>query len=276
MLLFGITVLSMYGSFIINIWKDKGHPYLFVRQPQSELPVSNRQCELCPCECKIDRNIFARDNGDLNETRGENPSPHVDNEKENVTLQHEILSNVLAQDKRFLMKLDTTKLTHGLNLNVTPKNALQEKEKLQNASRETRTPQSTNNLRSLPTTLYKLASNIFDTVPKEFLQQFKNPCWYDKRRELLCLPYFYILGFPKCGTTDIWDKIHHHPEVEKTAIKEPHFWRGDSSATTIISNYRFVPYATNVTNEMYTNADIIHEITPNAKIIIAIREPVER
>lgn len=51
---------------------------------------------------------------------------------------------------------------------------------------------------------------------------------------------------------------------------------GDSSATTIISNYRFVPYATNVTNEMYTNADIIHEITPNAKIIIAIREPVER
>lgn len=51
---------------------------------------------------------------------------------------------------------------------------------------------------------------------------------------------------------------------------------GDGSATTVISHARYVPFFPNVTAGMYTAVDIIKEITPAAKMIIAIREPAER
>ncbi|XP_071831137.1 carbohydrate sulfotransferase 15-like isoform X2 [Apostichopus japonicus] len=165
------------------------------------------------------------------------------------------------------------------------------------------------NWRNLPAKLYNLAPVIFDTVPRDFLPQFKNPCWYSSHKQLLCLPYFYILGFPKAGTTDLWDKVNNHPKVSRTRKKETHFWRdrrigsasgflsymsnalflnnrlqngetdcvfGDGSATTVISHARYVPFFPNVTAGMYTSVDIIKEITPAAKMIIAIREPAER
>lgn len=150
----------MYGSFVVNIWTEKGHPYLFVRQPQSELPVSSRQSELCPCECKLERNISVRHRGDLNVISGEDSFLHVDNEKEHMTLQSKFGSKFHTQDKRFLKKLHTTNVTHDVNLNVTSKNSLQETRKSHNFSRETRAPQSSNNLRNLPATLYKLAPSV--------------------------------------------------------------------------------------------------------------------
>ena len=30
----------------------------------------------------------------------------------------------------------------------------------------------------------------------------KNPCWYEGEK-ILCLPYFYLVGSAKCGTTDL-------------------------------------------------------------------------
>lgn len=41
---------------------------------------------------------------------------------------------------------------------------------------------------------------------------------------LRCLPRFYIIGQPKCGTTDLYDRLRLHPEVQFSAIKEPHWW----------------------------------------------------
>ncbi|KAJ0060521.1 hypothetical protein NL108_015006, partial [Boleophthalmus pectinirostris] len=41
---------------------------------------------------------------------------------------------------------------------------------------------------------------------------------------LRCLPYFYIIGQPKCGTTDLYDRLRLHPEVKFTMFKEPHWW----------------------------------------------------
>lgn len=41
--------------------------------------------------------------------------------------------------------------------------------------------------------------------------------------KLYCLPYFFLAGMPKCGTTDIWSKISQHPQVA-AAQKEPHWW----------------------------------------------------
>lgn len=39
-----------------------------------------------------------------------------------------------------------------------------------------------------------------------------------------CLPYFYIIGQPKCGTTDLFDRLRFHPDVRLALLKEPHWW----------------------------------------------------
>lgn len=108
---------------------------------------------------------------------------------------------------------------------------------------------------------------IFTAIPRIFLPNLKNPCWYEEffgnitadpygknlyalyskrfqaiydhlRRafpahlhqhagrhyRLRCLPFFYIIGQPKCGTTDLYDRLRLHPEVHFTTMKEPHWW----------------------------------------------------
>lgn len=97
----------------------------------------------------------------------------------------------------------------------------------------------------------------------EYESMFQNPCWYEELHtpdpyenntyipfspsakrmlakltehwvdefdvgrnlsRLRCLPYFLIIGQPKCGTTDLFWKISKHPDVETPPIKELHWW----------------------------------------------------
>ncbi|XP_066276669.1 carbohydrate sulfotransferase 15-like isoform X1 [Branchiostoma lanceolatum] len=41
---------------------------------------------------------------------------------------------------------------------------------------------------------------------------------------LRCLPYFYIIGMPKCGTSDLYLRLTKHPDVVGGLKKEPHWW----------------------------------------------------
>ncbi|KAL4640155.1 carbohydrate sulfotransferase 15 isoform X1 [Arapaima gigas] len=109
--------------------------------------------------------------------------------------------------------------------------------------------------------------HLFSVIPRQFLPNVKNPCWYEEhsgnmssdpygsnlyarysrrfrtifdylrsafwehlhRRgerhyRMRCLPYFYIIGQPKCGTTDLYDRLRLHPDVRFTTFKEPHWW----------------------------------------------------
>lgn len=45
-----------------------------------------------------------------------------------------------------------------------------------------------------------------------------------KLYRMRCLPYFYIIGQPKCGTTDLYDRLRLRPDVKFTTFKEPHWW----------------------------------------------------
>ncbi|KAL0178827.1 hypothetical protein M9458_024269, partial [Cirrhinus mrigala] len=101
---------------------------------------------------------------------------------------------------------------------------------------------------------------MFSVIPQYFLPDVKNPCWFEelrgnvsedpygsnlfghsfrqisgsfrlrltrhdgKLRRLRCLPYFYIIGQPKCGTTDLYERLRLHPDVLLTPPKEPHWW----------------------------------------------------
>ncbi|KAK7471388.1 hypothetical protein BaRGS_00035940 [Batillaria attramentaria] len=65
--------------------------------------------------------------------------------------------------------------------------------------------------------------DLLQLGPFPFFNNFRNPCWYEENSSLgmSCLPYFYLAGFPKCGTTDLWNRICMHPDVARPAHKEP-------------------------------------------------------
>ena len=72
--------------------------------------------------------------------------------------------------------------------------------------------------------------DMFTFLPpkKDFMKEFKNPCWKGKdaldRDNLFCLPYFFIIGFTKCGTTDLFAILKTHILISSRASKETHFF----------------------------------------------------
>ncbi|OWF53146.1 carbohydrate sulfotransferase 15-like [Mizuhopecten yessoensis] len=64
---------------------------------------------------------------------------------------------------------------------------------------------------------------------------YKNPCWRGEKGLLGCVPYFFVLGFPKCGTTDLFNRIKLHPGYVPPLFKEIHW----------ITRYRFFPLGRN-------------------------------
>lgn len=59
-----------------------------------------------------------------------------------------------------------------------------------------------------------------------FLKEYKNPCWTDNRT-FRCLPYFYLIGNAKCGTTDFFRRLNLHPDIlpnKGNFQKETSFW----------------------------------------------------
>ena len=58
---------------------------------------------------------------------------------------------------------------------------------------------------------------------------------------LRCLPYFYIPGFSKSGTTDLYEAIFEHPDTVKPPLKEPIFWNRIRYKSKIIVRIKNVP-----------------------------------
>ncbi|XP_063819375.1 carbohydrate sulfotransferase 15-like [Pseudophryne corroboree] len=117
--------------------------------------------------------------------------------------------------------------------------------------------------RRIPDTkeLEKYEPHLFSVIPQRFLHLSSSPCWYQEydgngsdpygmnkyalqkifkemrqgfqsrlklqkghQYRLRCLPHFYIIGQPKCGTTDLYDRLRLHPNIHFSVIKEPHWW----------------------------------------------------
>lgn len=169
---------------------------------------------------------------------------------------------------------------------------------------------------TVPNDLRRLRPVILKDFPSKFLSSYKNPCYikYTTDKKLHCLPYFFLLGTPKSGTTDIWSKILAHPEIVTTA-KEPHWWTrasypsaplaayekrymtnpivqhtgtdiqkkqliitGDGSASTFWDNKKWkaiYPEYEKI-GPPYIMADVIHTVLPNAKLLVSFRDPTYR
>ncbi|KAL4219800.1 hypothetical protein ACF0H5_020212 [Mactra antiquata] len=67
-----------------------------------------------------------------------------------------------------------------------------------------------------------------------FDRSYKNPCWRKADGRLRCLPYMYLIGVAKCGTTDLFSRITMHPDFVAPVVKEPNwlsskrFWEHQS------------------------------------------------
>jgi hypothetical protein len=113
-------------------------------------------------------------------------------------------------------------------------------------------------------------------VPPPYISSLKNPCWLENLPEnftyrdnviaashpktqkeleaklysiqkkikkhpgwrLRYLPFFYVAGVSKCGTTDLYDAIQWHPQVRKSLRKELVYWnriRYDGEGCHIVS-----------------------------------------
>ncbi|RUS92065.1 hypothetical protein EGW08_000278 [Elysia chlorotica] len=57
--------------------------------------------------------------------------------------------------------------------------------------------------------------------PFPYLQDYKNPCWLPEgSAQVLCVPYFYLIGAPKAGSTGVFWRIKGHPHVTSGRAKE--------------------------------------------------------
>lgn len=74
--------------------------------------------------------------------------------------------------------------------------------------------------------LFTQRSKSFKTVCDRLRTNFQQHLHHrdGKPFRLRCLPFFYIIGQPKCGTTDLFHRLLLHPEVKFNTMKEPHWW----------------------------------------------------
>ncbi|CAN5530931.1 sulfotransferase [soil metagenome] len=99
-------------------------------------------------------------------------------------------------------------------------------------------------------------------------------------------PNFFLVGAPKCGTTSIYTWLKDHHEVFMPATKEPHFF-ADQREYRVISNlddylamYKGAGASKAIgegsTTYLHTPGALenVREFDPNAKIIIAVRDPI--
>ncbi|KAJ8041119.1 Carbohydrate sulfotransferase 15 [Holothuria leucospilota] len=101
---------------------------------------------------------------------------------------------------------------------------------------------------------------VFKRVPTNYLDNYRNPCWMEEGN-LLCLPYFYVIGFHKCGTSDVFGRVERHPNVLKV-LKEPHWWsikriQKSEFCDSVVTYIYYFPHFIQVTdNDDYDDDDV--------------------
>ena len=112
------------------------------------------------------------------------------------------------------------------------------------------------------------------------------------------LPNFFIVGAPRCGTTLIYRNLKTIPGIFMSFPKEPNFFSAKTVPETMSNHNKIIKIFRNkdeylhlfekgklskIVGEGTTHylADpeaprLIHQMTPNAKILISLRDPVER
>lgn len=62
------------------------------------------------------------------------------------------------------------------------------------------------------------------SAAKSMYEAILTPHSKNKTKTLVCLPNFFIPGFPKCGSSQLFRFISSHPLAHNPPTKEPHWW----------------------------------------------------
>lgn len=108
-------------------------------------------------------------------------------------------------------------------------------------------------------------------------------------------PNFYMVGAAKCGTTSLYQHLRRHPQIFLPSMKEPNFFTAEApegeSAFAVprcrsLEEYRHLyakaqsAVAIGDGSNSYlwdeNSPKLIREVSPEAKIIIMLRDPIER
>jgi hypothetical protein len=101
-------------------------------------------------------------------------------------------------------------------------------------------------------------------------------------------PDLFLVGAPKGGTTSMHYYLKEHPEIFMSEVKEPHFFGTDLVSPRFIRDKeKYLALFSSAQDEkrvgessiyyLYSKIAVVelHEFSPNAKIIIMLRNPVE-
>jgi len=107
------------------------------------------------------------------------------------------------------------------------------------------------------------------------------------------LPDFYIIGAAKCGTTSLYQYLIRHPSVNPGIGKEIHFfedlyYRGENWYRACFP-FKFQKFFSQLNHHAFVTGDStpryidhphvpkrIQKLTPNAKFIVMLRNPIDR
>jgi len=104
-------------------------------------------------------------------------------------------------------------------------------------------------------------------------------------------PNFFIVGAPRAGTTSLYSYLNDTPGIYMSTIKEPRFFHHnlpESNLSIMHDKKKYLGLFRNVKDEksigeasptyLYDSESslLIHKVIPHAKIIIILRDPVER
>jgi len=104
-------------------------------------------------------------------------------------------------------------------------------------------------------------------------------------------PNFFIVGAAKAGTTSLYEYLSKVPEIYMSPTKEPTYFSAnmeDPPQIPVREKQEYLDLFHNVVDEkilgeataVYINepeaSKLIHKVSPNARILISLRDPVER
>ena len=179
-----------------------------------------------------------------------------------------------------------------------------------------------NDIRRISEIVSHSLSAIWLMIPTTFSAAHKNPCWKpgvtlfeghewksnNGTVALLCLPYSFLAGFPKSGTTTVHRALRKHPEITLPRLKEFHWWTrkmsncnkpNTSNCVQKYLNWLYEPSQEISSNTGHVTLDgsqstlwdssfysnhqdycatpaIISRVLPDAKFIVVMRNPIAR
>ncbi len=101
-------------------------------------------------------------------------------------------------------------------------------------------------------------------------------------------PNLFIPGAPKAGTTALWHYLGEHPEIYMSPLKEPGFLARDPGGGGIHDEQSYLRLFAKASGEKWrgeastayfsddSSPSRIKAVSPDSKIIISLRDPVER